>query len=323
MIYDVRLDKPIEFFMELRFLDPITGKPIAEHNSREGTITIGRNPVCDVVIPAQYSTVSSLHATISSTGDLLKIIDGDGHTPSTNGLFLKGCKQATGIWLTLTPGMTLSFGKPGLPNSINLDILSNSGIPASSQSMHYAIEESQEIPSTGEVSEHHRTMHMDRASDNNVSEAMKLRLNAIDEHLSHGYTLQKDFGAFPVLIGSDNRRHNISIIKNPAGFSWIAFFFPFAVCTQIRVWSYFYVSSIVFIIAALIAVSTGYDPSISASIAMSLMYGLYFPYLRHMARARNVQEVSRGMSIIIGLLLSVLAAVPSYVIDIIADYAKN
>ena len=71
------MDKPIEFHMELRFLDPITGKPIAEHNSREGTITIGRNPVCDVVIPAQYSTVSSLHATISSTGDLLKIIDGD------------------------------------------------------------------------------------------------------------------------------------------------------------------------------------------------------------------------------------------------------
>lgn len=309
--------------MELRFLDPITGKPIAEHNSREGTITIGRNPVCDVVIPAQYSTVSSLHATISSTGDLIKIIDGDGHTPSTNGLFLNGCKQTTGIWLTLTPGMTLSFGKPGLPNSINLDILSNSGIPASSQSMHYAIEESQEIPSTGEVSEHHRTMHMDRASDNNVSEAMKLRLNAIDEYLSHGYTLQKDFGAFPVLIGNDNRRHNISIIKNPAGFSWIAFFFPFAVCTQIREWSYFYVSSIVFITAALIAVSTGYDPSISASIAMSLMYGIYFPYLRHMASARNVQEVSRGMSIIIGLLLSVLAAVPSYVNDIIADYAKS
>lgn len=63
--------------MELRFLDPITGKPIAEYYSREGTITIGRNPVCDAVIPEQYSAVSSLHATISSTGDSFKIIDGD------------------------------------------------------------------------------------------------------------------------------------------------------------------------------------------------------------------------------------------------------
>ena len=167
------------------------------------------------------------------------------------------------------------------------------------------------------------TMHMDRASGNNVSEAMKLRLNAIDEHLSYGYTLQKDFGAFPILIGSDNRRHNIYITENPAGFSWIAFFFPFAVCTQIREWSYFYVSSILGIIAALIADSTGYDPSTGASIALSLMYGVYFPYLRHMARVKNVREVSRGMSVIIGLLLCVLASVPSYVIEIIADYAKN
>ncbi len=309
--------------MELKFLDPTTGKPIAEHNSREGTITIGRSSGCDVVIPARYSNISSLHATISSTGDLLDIIDGDGHIPSTNGLFINGCKQATGIWLGLTPGMNISFGKPELPTSVKLDINTNSGIPALSQSMHSGSEVPRKTPSSEGVSEHFHTVHMDQASDNKVSEAMKLRLTAIDEHLSHGYTLQKDFGAFPVLIGSDNRRHNISIIKNPAGFSWIAFFFPFAVCTQIREWSYFYVSSIVFIIAALIAVSTGYDLSISAGMAISLMYGLYFPYLRHMARARNVREVSNGMSVIIGLLLSVLAAVPSFAIDIAAYYARN
>ncbi len=164
---------------------------------------------------------------------------------------------------------------------------------------------------------------MDQASDNKVSEAMKLRLTAIDEHLGHGYTLQKDFGAFPVLIGNDNRRHYITILKNPAGFSWIAFFFPFVVCTQIKAWSYFYVGSILFAIIAIISVATGYDLSSSGSIAMSVMYGLYFPYLRHMAIASNVREVSRGMSVIIGLLLSFLAVVPSLVIEFAAYYARN
>jgi len=179
--------------MELKFLDPTTGKPIAEHNSREGTITIGRSSGCDVVIPAIYSSISSLHATISSTGDLLDIIDGDGHIPSTNGLLINGCKQATGIWLGLTPGMNLSFGKPELPTSVKLDISTNSGIPALSQSMHSGSEVPRKTPLSEGVSEHFHTVHMDQASDNKVSEAMKLRLTAIDEHLSHGYTLQKDF----------------------------------------------------------------------------------------------------------------------------------
>jgi hypothetical protein len=53
------------------------------------------------------------------------------------------------------------------------------------------------------------------------------------------------------------------------------------------------------------------------------MYGIYFPYLRYMALARDVEEISVGSSIALGVLLSAVASTPSILIDIAAYYANN
>lgn len=307
--------------MELNFLDPTTGQLIAALDLGQGEITIGRGSQCQVVIPAHYSTVSSLHATIRPAGDSLEVIDGDGHRPSTNGVFINGVRQATGVWLPLSAGMTLSFGKPGLASSITLAFGMGSRSSASSRSVE------KRVPSTPPPSAAipNRVPIGQPIGDavNTVSDSMKRRLANIDQHLSHGYMLKKELGAFPIIIGSDGRRHNISIFNNPAGFSWIAFFFQFAVCTQIREWSYFFVSSILLALVTIITLISGLNLSIASSMAICLMYGMYFPYLRHMALARNVREIPKGPSILLGVLLALLAAMPSFLIEIAAYYANN
>jgi hypothetical protein len=152
---------------------------------------------------------------------------------------------------------------------------------------------------------------------------MQSRLDSIDRHLAFGYVLKKDLGAFPVFVGSDQRSHYISSFNSPAGFSWVGFFFPFAVCTQIREWSFFCFSAILFAACSVISIVSGFDPTFGATIALSLMYGIYFPYLRYMALARDVEEISVGSSIALGVLLSAVASTPSILIDIAAYYANN
>lgn len=313
------------FPMELNFLDPTTGQLIMTFHSPQGRITIGRSLQCDVVIPARYSSVSSLHATISSAGDDLEIIDGDGHKPSTNGLFINGARQATDAWVTLSTGITVSLGKPNLATSITLSLVPGSGMPASSHSTSRSAGEEASSKQTQKAValEKVATGSPNSVAGHTVSETMKRRLGKIDQYLSHGYILMKELRAFPIFVGSDGRKHNISFLNNPGGFSWIAFFFPFAVCTQIREWSYFFVSSIVMTIASVSAVITGYNLSAAVGTAICFMYGIYNPYLRHMARARNVREISRGLSILLGLLLAILAALPSFIIEFAAYYAKN
>ena len=76
-----------------------------------------------------------------------------------------------------------------------------------------------------------------------ISPEMEKRLSAIRKLVKEGYTLDKTLNAFPELRNKSGRNIALGPLGNPAGFSGIAFFFPFAVCTQIREWSYFYVTS--------------------------------------------------------------------------------
>ena len=73
---------------------------------------------------------------------------------------------------------------------------------------------------------------------------MKSRLDRIDALISEGYTLNKIWGFYPDLKTSAGKSVDIfgSLFRlaGPAGFSWVAFFFPWAVCVQIREWSFFY-----------------------------------------------------------------------------------
>ena len=152
-----------------------------------------------------------------------------------------------------------------------------------------------------------------------ISPQMKSRLEAISALVQNGYTVKKEWDAFPCLVAANGTKKPINLFSNPAGFSWIGFWFPFAVCTQIKEWSYFYVSGVLFLITSIISAVIHANLSNAASIAIAVMYGMYFPYLRYMAKEKNVEENSVGFSIVVGLLLAIVAAVPSIVIDSMAS----
>jgi len=152
-----------------------------------------------------------------------------------------------------------------------------------------------------------------------ISPQMNSRLEAISALVQNGYTVKKEWDAFPCLVAANGTKKPINLFSNPAGFSWIGFWFPFAVCTQIKEWSYFYVSGVLFLITSIISAATHTNLSNAASIAIAVMYGMYFPYLRYMAKEKNVEENSVGFSIVVGLLLAIVAAVPSIVIDSMAS----
>jgi len=152
-----------------------------------------------------------------------------------------------------------------------------------------------------------------------ISPQMKSRLEAISALVQKGYTVKKEWDAFPCLVAANGTKKPINLFANPAGFSWIGFWFPFAVCTQIKEWSYFYVSGVLFFITSIISAVIHTNLSNAASIAIGVMYGMYFPYFRYMAKEKNVEENSVGFSIVVGLLLAIIAAVPSIVIDSMAS----
>lgn len=309
--------------MKLQFSDPISGQPVAVLPSCRGTVTVGRASSCNVVIPSRYSSVSSLHASIRSSGVSAEIIDGDGARSSTNGLYINGEKQPVGVWLALQPGMSISLGRPGTSSSIALTIGADSAIPPSHDTKPPAHQPTARSAVDSAKMANASSSIYGQESINRISEPMRRRLEQIDKHLDNGYTLHKELRMFPVFIGSNGRKHPITIFSSPAGFSWVAFLFPFAVCTQIREWSYFIVASIVFAVVAVLDVATGFDPTIGASIAISLSYGIYYPYYRRMALARDVKEIPTGMSIILGIVLAVIASIPSLAIDVAAYYATN
>ena len=151
-----------------------------------------------------------------------------------------------------------------------------------------------------------------------VSPAMQARLDRLEEHLqAHDLQVEKRFGFYPVLCS----RSNDSLKPLPTGgasgtgFSWIAFFWPFAVLTQIREFSYFGYVAIVSIIVAWIRILTGVDVAGAAGIGISIMYGYVFPYLRYQAIQNKTDEISVPASIILGLLLLVAASIPASLLE--------
>lgn len=148
-----------------------------------------------------------------------------------------------------------------------------------------------------------------------ISVEMGKRLSVINQLIQEGYTLSKAHNALPVLTSASGKNYNLSLFKNPAGFSWIGFFFPYAVCTQIREWSYFYVTGIIYILASIASSMIRDDISGLTGLVISLAYGVYLPYLRYIAVQKEVEEIPKGKSIIFGLLLSVCAVIPSLVLD--------
>ena len=149
---------------------------------------------------------------------------------------------------------------------------------------------------------------------------MKIKLDRIDALISEGYTLNKAWGYYPDLKTSSGKSVNIfgSLFRlsGPAGFSWIAFFFPWAVCVQIREWPFFYSLFIFSLFDTILAIF--FEASTSIASLLSLLtcywYACMFPYLRYLAVKKNVDEVSKASSILIGFVLCLLALTPSLIL---------
>ena len=145
---------------------------------------------------------------------------------------------------------------------------------------------------------------------------MQSRLDRIEALINEGHTLEKKWGYYPDLKSSSGKSVNIFgplfRFSGPAGFSWIAFFFSWVVCAQIREWSYFYFVCAVSLFAT--AANIAFDTSSGITFLTSFCYANMFPYLRYLAKKRDVQEISKGSSILIGFSLGVLALVPSFIL---------
>ena len=148
-----------------------------------------------------------------------------------------------------------------------------------------------------------------------ISSQMQSRLNRIDDLVAQGFAISKANGAFPQMTASNGSSKNI--FSGPAGFSWIAFLFPFAVCAQIKEWSYFLVSGIFFLLSSVISKITGWSLVCTEGVALAVLYAYYYPYLRWLANKRKQEELSVGSSIFFGLVLSIISAIPSIIVDVL------
>ena len=153
-----------------------------------------------------------------------------------------------------------------------------------------------------------------------VSAAMQARLDKIEVHLNeHNLRVEKRYGFYPVLRSNSNDSVKPLPTRRAtgSGFSWIAFCFPFVVCTQIREFSFFAFQASIYIITAWIHVITGKDLSAVAALGVYIAYGYWFPYLRYLAFKNNRHEYTRFQSIIFGLFLSFASTAPAIVIELV------
>ena len=148
-----------------------------------------------------------------------------------------------------------------------------------------------------------------------ISPNMQERVEKIEKLIQEGYSLQKTDYGLPEFKTSSGNVVNI-FVKSPAGFSWVGFLFPFAVCTQIKEWTYFYVAAAIFALASIIHGFLGFDATLAASLSIGILYGYAFPYLRKIAKDNGIEDQSKVKSIVIGFLLSIVAAIPSIILDI-------
>ena len=73
---------------------------------------LGRDPQkCDLVVPADWSVISSCHAVLKRVGSGYVIFDGDGTRPSTNGLFFNQTRITVSDGFSLSNSNTLKIGQ--------------------------------------------------------------------------------------------------------------------------------------------------------------------------------------------------------------------
>lgn len=305
--------------MKINVFDPSSRAQVTNLELTNGLIEIGRKPSCRVNIPDRYSAISGIHASLRSSGGTVEIIDGDGKKPSGNGIFVNGKKIPQETWVGIAVGDKVFLGIPGASGSLQLNLsgseVSNHLIAGSPKPTTIGVKNNpQQVvappvmtaspANTYSISSHHSFGTL------TLSSRMRTRIEKIDQYLRNGYQLEKSSNGFPAFVSQIGRTKSINLLNNPAGFSWIAFFFGFAVYAQIREWSFFYILGITDFVASLISVVIRVDITFGASFGISVMYGMLFPYYRYLALSSSLPEIGRVRSILIGILLSVLAVIP-------------
>ena len=154
-----------------------------------------------------------------------------------------------------------------------------------------------------------------------ISLEMQARLKKIEGLIKEGYTLEKQWGYFPSLKNSRGKAINIFggffELSGPAGFSWIAFFFPGAVCAQIKEWSFFYSLCIFSFITSVFSLVFNSDADTYSILLFDFFYASMYPYLRYMADKNGVKENPKLISILLGIVFSILAIIPAFILKTI------
>ena len=153
-----------------------------------------------------------------------------------------------------------------------------------------------------------------------VSSEMKLRLDKIDKLVEKGYLVKtKGIFLFPIV------RSPQGAVVNPVfrgkygddalpGFSWIAFFFSFVFATKIRNWKYFWVLGLIVFIITLIESVFNINSSSVSLIGIAIVYGFGYPFQRWLFTKSNKKEIGTFISLLLGLFLSLIAGIPSFIV---------
>ena len=152
-----------------------------------------------------------------------------------------------------------------------------------------------------------------------ISTQMQERLNKIEFLIKKGYTLKTElYNLIPKLTSPNGEIVNTykgsykdELLPN---FSWIAFFFPFAVAAQIRNWNYFWLIGIFGFLIEILSLITKLDSLSFAELGIALLYGYWFPYQRWFFKKSNKEELGKIQSILVGIGLSIVESIPAVIL---------
>ena len=151
-----------------------------------------------------------------------------------------------------------------------------------------------------------------------LSTQMQKRVNIIESLVEKGYSLKKEFyDLTPNLTSPNGETVNIyqGKYKNDSlpNFSWIAFFFPFAVAAQIRHWNYFWLVGIFGFFIEILSLIIKLDSLSYIELGVAFFYGYWFPYQRWFFKKSNREELGKIQSIFVGIGLTIVASIPSLI----------
>ena len=154
-----------------------------------------------------------------------------------------------------------------------------------------------------------------------TSYAMKLKLDKIDNLVKKGYSVRtKETNFIPILISPEGKFVNI-FLKSKNGddslprFSWIAFFFTPVLATQIKDWKYFKIFGFVIFIFSFFESIFKIDLTLVTAIGIPILYGYGYPFQKWLFLKSNKEEIGIFASILLGLFLSFIVAIPGFIVS--------